>query len=235
MAKILFVLTGHDRLGPADDTTAPKTGFHLAEAARPWAVLTEAGFTIDLVTPAGGPAPIDPSSREMDDDDNTRFMEDSRVVRQLADTRPLDAVDIQSYDAIYFPGGHGTMWDLPDSEAVRSAVRDMYESGKIVAAVCHGPAALVNVRLADGSWLVDGKRVTCFTDEEEKSVEKDSIVPFLLGSRLEERGATLVKADNFDACVTTDGNLVTGQNPASATELGERIRDLVRERVADAA
>lgn len=233
--KILFVLTGHDRLGPAGDDAAPKTGFHLAEAAWPWKVLTDASFAVDFVTPDGGPAPIDPSSRKMDDPDNARFLDDSSVRRVLDDTPALSDVALDDYDAIYFPGGHGTMWDLPDNDAVQDAVRSMYEDGKVVAAVCHGPAALVNVRLSDGRWLVDGKTISVFTDEEEKSVDKDSVVPFLLASKLEERGATIARSDNFESSVSVDGRLVTGQNPASARELGERIRDLVKQRIADAA
>ena len=233
--KILFVLTGHDRLGPAGDESAPKTGFHLAEAARPWAVLSQAGFAVDFATPAGGAAPIDPGSRDTDDPDSARFLGDTRIARTLENTPALGDVALEDYDAIYFPGGHGTMWDLPDSTAVQDAVRTMYEDGKVVAAVCHGPAALVNVKLSDGSWLVSGRTVSVFTDEEEKAVDKDSAVPFLLASKLEERGATIAKADNFESSVSVDGRLVTGQNPASATALGERIRDLVKQRVADAA
>lgn len=234
-SKILFVLTGHDRLGALADPSAPKTGFHLAEAARPWAILVDAGFHVDFVTPAGGKAPIDPGSREVEDDVNERFMEDEHVQAQLGNTRALAAIDVSDYDAIYFPGGHGTMWDLPDDESVHAAVRSFYEAERVVAAICHGPAALVNVRLSNGGWLVKGKTVTCFTDEEETAIDKHEIVPFLLETRLEAHGAKINKADKYEACVSVDGHLVTGQNPASATELGERIRDLVSKRIADAA
>jgi len=127
------------------------------------------------------------------------------------------------------------MWDLPDSEAVIAAARRMYEDGKVVAAVCHGPAAFVNVRLSDGSWLVAGKTLSTFTDAEEIAVEKDGIVPFLLASRLEERGAKLASADNFQRSVSIDQRLVTGQNPASAVGVGEGIRDEVNRLIADAA
>jgi putative intracellular protease/amidase len=233
--RILFVLTGHDRLGDAGDTSADKTGFHLAEAARPWQVLTDAGYEVDLATPRGGRAPIDPGSRDMDDEDNAKFLGDPRVKQQLENTRSLRDVDVSGYDAIYFPGGHGTMWDLPDDEAVQKTVRTMYEDGKIVAAVCHGPAALVNVRLSNGGWLVDGKTMSVFTDAEEKAVDKDTVVPFLLASRLEEHGAKIDGAANFEKSVSVDGRLITGQNPASARELGEKIRDLLDERRARAA
>lgn len=229
--KVLFVLTGHDTLG---DTGEP-TGFHLAEAARPWRILTAAGIDVQLATPDGGKAPVDPGSCDLDDDDNAAFMNDAQVAEALADTPALASLDVTQYDALYFPGGHGTMWDLPDHDAVQHAARDAWESGKVVAAVCHGPAALVNVRLADGRWLVAGKTVSTFTDEEERAAEKDDIVPFLLASKLVERGAKHRKAGNFEACVSVDGRLVTGQNPASAAGVGEAIRDLLRKRPADAA
>ena len=234
-SKVLFVLTGHDRLGEASDSSADKTGFHLFEAAKPWAILTDAGIDVDLVTPAGGNAPIDPSSRDLENEDNARFINDQRVNAQIDYARPLADVDLEDYSAIYFPGGHGTMWDFPESDAVRSAVVQMFEQGKTVAAVCHGPAALVNARLSDGRFLVDGKEVAAFTDEEERAVEKDDVMPFALASMLKERGATLKKAANFEASVAVDGNLVTGQNPASAEGVGEAIRDQVLKRSARAA
>ena len=233
--KILFVLTGHDRQGDKSDTSAEKTGFHLAEAARPWRVLTEAGYEIEFATPSGGPAPIDPSSHDLDDEDNQRFLADQRVSEQLGNTKSLDTLDIDSYQAIYFPGGHGTMWDLPSSEAVQSTVRKAWEDGKIIGAVCHGPAGLVDVKLSDGSWFVDGKTLSVFTDEEEKAVDKDKIVPFLLEKRLREHGAKIEKADNFDKSVSIDGRLVTGQNPASAIGVAEGMRDLLLKRRAEAA
>lgn len=233
--KILFVLTNHDRLGPAEAESAEPTGFHLSEAATPWKVLTDAGFDVDLATPAGGRAPIDPSSKDLDDDANKAFLNDSKVRSQLGRTPSLASIDLDHYEAIYFPGGHGTMWDLPESADVRRAVRRMFEHGKIVGAVCHGPAALVNVKLSDGSWLVDGRKLSAFTDEEEKAVQKDDVMPFMLASKLVERGAKHEKAGNFEASVSVDGNLVTGQNPASAQGVGEAIRDRVRERLEQAA
>lgn len=233
--RILFVLTGHDRLGRKGDKTAEKTGFHLAEASRPWRVLKKAGYDIDFVSPEGGKAPIDPGSLDLDDKDNAAFMADEKVSAVIADTKALKDVSLDAYDAIYFPGGHGTMWDFPDNEHVQTAVRDMFEQKKIVAAVCHGPAALVNVKLSDGNWLVDGKTLSVFTDEEEKAVNKEEVVPFLLARKLKERGASISKAENFAGKVSVDGRLVTGQNPASAEELGEAIRDLLQERRKQAA
>ena len=222
--RVLFVLTGHDKLGDTGD----KTGFHLSEAAHPWRVLREAGFHVDFATPEGGEAPIDPGSKDMDDAVNREFVANEDVNAKLKATPALRELDLSGYDAIYFPGGHGTMWDLPDNADVQAAVREMYEAGKVVAAVCHGPAAFVNVKLSDGSWFVDGKKLSAFTDEEERAVEKDNVVPFLLASRLKERGAKHEKADNFEKSVTVDGRLVTGQNPPSARGVGEAIRDQLK-------
>lgn len=232
--KVLFVLTSHDRLGPAGDETAEPTGFHLAEAARPWKILRAAGHSIDLATPDGKAAPVDPSSLDLDDEDNAAFMNDGDIKRQLETPKTLGTVDLDDYDALYFPGGHGTMWDLPGNDAVQAAVRKMYEDGKIVAAVCHGPAALVNVKLSNGRWLVDGKTLSVFTDDEERAVEKDTVVPFLLGSKLRERGALLDEAPNFSERVSTDERLITGQNPASAKKLGELLKTALRKKHAGA-
>lgn len=233
--RVLFVLTGHDRLGKAGDEQADKTGFHLSEAATPWKVLTEAGFDVDFATPEGGRAPIDPGSLDRDDKTNVAFLADAKVKNLINNAPALRAIDLTLYDALYFPGGHGTMWDLPDSEDVQNAARTMWEDDKVVAAVCHGPAALVNVKLSNGSWLVDGKTLSVFTDSEERAVEKDSVVPFLLGSKLKSRGATLESADDFDASVSVDGRLITGQNPASAQGVGEAVRDAIKQRMSDAA
>lgn len=233
--KLLFVLTGHDRLGDSHDTSVGKTGFHLAEAARPWRVLSEAGYEIEFATPEGGPAPIDPGSHDLDDEDNKRFLDDRRVSEQLKNTKPLGDLDIDGFESVYFPGGHGTMWDLPSSKTVQSVVRKAWEDGKIVGAVCHGPAALVDVKLSDGSWLVDSKTLSVFTDEEEKAVEKDETVPFLLEKRLRQHGARIDKADNFEKAVSIDGRLVTGQNPASAIGVAEGMRDLLLKHRARAA
>ncbi|MDX1442635.1 MAG: type 1 glutamine amidotransferase domain-containing protein [Gammaproteobacteria bacterium] len=229
--RALFILTGNDTLGD----TGEKTGFHLLEAAMPWKVLKDAGFEIDLATPHGGEAPIDPGSKDLDDPVNKEFLEGTHIKGQLKATPAVKSMDLDKYDALYFPGGHGTMWDLPDNGDVQKAIREMWESGKVVAAVCHGPAAFVNVKLSNGDWFVDGKKMSVFTDEEEKAVEKDDLVPFLLASKLQERGAKHEKAEKFGESVTIDGRLVTGQNPPSAKGVGEGIRDTVKKVNADAA
>jgi len=219
--RVLFVLTGNDRLGE----TGKPTGYHLAEVAHPWRVLTEAGVDIDLATPGGVAAPMDPGSHDLDDPDNRALLDDPEAARSLEAPRAVEDVDTERYDAIYFPGGHGTMWDLPDNRAVAGVTARMYEKGGMVAAVCHGPAALVNVRLADGAWLVAGHTVAAFTDEEEAAVGLDTSVPFLLASKLVEQGAHHRKAEDFAANVVIDGRLITGQNPSSARGVGEALRD----------
>ncbi len=227
-SRVLFVLTNHDRIGPAGDAEAEPTGFHLFEAARPWATLTAAGISVDIVTPKGGNAPIDPTSRDGGEAENERFLNDPSVARAISDSRALGDVQLDDYDALYFPGGYGAMWDLPGDETIAGAVRSFLESGRVVAAVCHGPAALVDARLSNGDWLVAGREVACFTDDEERANEKADDMPFLLESRLQERGAMLRKAANFEPSIAISGRLVTGQNPASAKAVGEAILDLLR-------
>lgn len=226
--RILFVLTGHDRLGRGDDDAAEPTGFHLTEAAHPWAILTDAGIAVDLVTPDGGAAPIDPSSKDLDDSDNLRFLQDGAVRQSLRESRALADIDLADYAGVYFPGGHGTMWDLPEHPDVIDAVRTMFESHRPVAAVCHGPAAFVNVRLSDGRWLVDGREICVFTDREEHATGKDTAMPFMLASALSDRGAILRSAKNFEACVAVDSNLISGQNPASADGVAHALLEQLR-------
>ena len=219
MPQILFVLTSHGQLGK----TREITGFHLAEAARPYWILKDQGFEIDFASPLGGHAPMD--HVELEDADNSRFLENTETRRKLEATFSPEEIDPGHYDAIYFVGGHGTMWDFPDNQVLQGLTARIWEQGGIVAAICHGPAALVNVRLPDGRFLVEGKRVNCFTDEEERAGKKDKIVPFLLESKLRERGALICKSPPQQCHVEIDGRLITGQNPASAHALGEAIAE----------
>lgn len=213
--RVLFVLTNHDELGD----TGEETGYYLPEAAHPYRVLREAGYEIDFVSPEGGPVPVDPESRDLEDEANASFLEAEEEA--LEDTLAAGEIDPDDYAAIYFAGGHGTMWDFPDCRPLAEATTRIWENGGVVGAVCHGPAGLVNVRLSDGAPLVDGREVSCFTNEEERAVECDEVVPFLLETRLEERGATVRKAEPWQEKVVVDGRLVTGQNPASAEGVGE--------------
>ena len=158
--SILIVLTSHRPLGD----TGRETGYYVGEAAHPWKVFTEAGFTVDLVSVAGGIPPQD--GVDADDPIQQEFLADERVAAQLADTRTPADIDPTAYDAIFYAGGHGTMWDFPDDTRLAVIARQIYESGGVVSAVCHGPAALVNVTLSDGTPLVEGKRVSAFTNDE---------------------------------------------------------------------
>lgn len=222
--RILFTLTNHAELGDTGDPT----GFFLSEAAHPYQVLRKAGFTIDFVSPEGGAVPIDPSSHDLDDEANAAFLDAEGDA--LQDTFAPIGVDPSDYAAIYFAGGHGTMWDFPDHDGLINLTSAIYEHGGVVGAVCHGPAGLVNVRLPDNSaYLVDGKQMTCFSDEEERSAELDDVVPFLLESKLKERGAHIETAEPFQQKVVIDGRLVTGQNPASATGVGQALADVIRQ------
>ena len=222
--SILIVLTSHRPLGD----TGRETGFYVGEAAHPWKVFTEAGYTVDLVSVTGGTPPQD--GVDADDPIQQEFLADERVAAQLADTRTTADVDPAAYAAIFYAGGHGTMWDFPDDTRLAVIARQIYESGGVVSAVCHGPAALVNVTLSDGTPLVEGKRVSSFTNDEEEAVGLADVVPFLLQSRLEERGAKHTGAPNFEAYVVRDGRLVTGQNPASATGVGQAVLEALKDR-----
>ncbi|GAA1230512.1 type 1 glutamine amidotransferase domain-containing protein [Oryzihumus leptocrescens] len=220
--KILIALTSHEALGDTGRTT----GFYLSEAAHPWKVFTEAGFTVDLVSVAGGQPPVD--GKDLDDPIQDAFLKDPQVAAKLASTPRAAEVAAADYDAIFYAGGHGVMWDFPQDAALAGLARDIYEAGGVVAAVCHGPAGLVNVTLSDGSHLVDGKAVAGFTNEEEEAVGLTDVVPFLLQSTLEERGAKHSGGADFEAHVVVDGRLATGQNPASATGVAEAVVDLLK-------
>lgn len=219
--KILFALTSHDRKG---DTGQP-TGFYAPEAAHPWAPLREAGYRIDFVSPKGGRAPMEGGG--LDDAVLRAFLADPEVLAKLAATARPEAIDPADYAAILFVGGHGTMWDFPDDAGLARIAAAIHEAGGVVGAVCHGPAALVNLKLADGRYLVAGKRVAAFTDDEERAAGLAEVVPFLLAGTLAQRGATHVPAPNWQANVIVDGRLVTGQNPASAAGVGREMARLL--------
>jgi putative intracellular protease/amidase len=214
--KILIVLTSHNDLGGVG-----KTGFYVSETAYPWQVFTQAGYQVDLVSPKGGEPPQD--GADLSDPIQKAFLGDAEMSRKLTDTLRPEEVDAQEYAAIFYAGGHGTMWDFPDDAGLAVIARDIYEAGGVVAAVCHGPAALVNITLSDGSYLVAGKEVSAFTNEEEAAVGLTAVVPFLLQTALEERGAKHVAAPNFQSQVSVSGRLVTGQNPASAGPVAEQV------------
>lgn len=221
--RVLFVLTSNDTLG----NTGKATGYHLAEVSHPYFVLAEAGIIIEFASVKGGKPPMDPASHDESDPDNVAFLTNEICQNKMGGTLSADQVDPERYEAIYFPGGHGTMWDLPENIALAEATRTVAGNGGVVAAVCHGPAALLNVRDSNEEYLIAGRTLAAFTDAEERAVELDGEVPFLLSSALAERGAILEAADDFEEQVCVDGQLVTGQNPASAHGVGEQIRDLI--------
>ena len=213
--KVLFALTSHDQLGD----TGRKTGFYVPEVAHPAEVFRKAGYEIAYVSVRGGAAPQDGVNR--DDAVVTAFLDDPANGEALAATPTPQELNAEDFDVIYFAGGHGTMWDFPDSVELAGLAAGIYERGGVVAAVCHGPAGLVNLKLSDGSYLVDGKQVSSFTDAEEAAVGLTGVVPFLLQSKLEERGAKFTKAADFNEHAVADSRLVTGQNPASAAKVAE--------------
>jgi putative intracellular protease/amidase len=217
--KALFVLTSHSVKG----STGKPTGWYLSEAAHPWKPLRDAGVAVDFVSPRGGEAPVD--GFDLRDPINREFWEDPGVQAKLKRTLRPEEARPADYDAIHFVGGHGTMWDFPGDEGLARLAAGIYARGGIVAAVCHGPAGLVNVKLADGAYLVDGKRIACFTNEEEAMVGLTEVVPFLLADKLRDRGATPVPAAPWSDNVIVDGRLLTGQNPQSAGSLGEKLAE----------
>jgi putative intracellular protease/amidase len=210
--RILIVLTSHAELGD----TGRATGYYMPEVAHPWQVFTEAGHRVDLASVRGGRPPA--SGVDLDDPVQKAFLADPEMDAKLADTLRPEDVDPADYDAVFFAGGHGTMWDFPGNAALAALARDVYEAGGVVAALCHGPAALVGVRLSDGRPLVEGKRLTAFSNSEESAVGLTDVVPFPLQTTLENLGAHHESAADFTAHAVTDDRLVTGQNPVSATD-----------------
>ena len=224
--KILIVLTSHDQLGD----TGKKTGFWLEEFAAPYYVLKDAGAAITLASPKGGQPPLDPKSDlpESLTELTKRFRSDKVAQAELANTKKLADVSAAGFDAVFYPGGHGPMWDMPDNAMSIALIEAFVKANKPVGAVCHAPAAFVNVRRKDGEYLVKGKRVTGFTNAEEKAVGLAEVVPFLLEDRLKERGGIYRKGADWMPHVEVDGKLVTGQNPASSGPAAKELLRLLR-------
>ena len=226
--KIILVLTNHAELGETGD----KTGVYLSEAAEPYEVFTGDGFEVTIASPAGGEVPIDPKSFKLEEPANAVFWEmfgnGEKTDPVIKKSEKLGSLDPAGFSGIFFAGGHGAMWDMPGSESVASAAAKIYEAGGAVGAVCHGPAALVDVKLSDGSYLVAGKEVAIFTNSEEEKVELTDAVPFLLESKFEEHKAIVKPAPDFTENAVRDGKLVTGQNPQSAKKTAELFVEAVR-------
>jgi putative intracellular protease/amidase len=219
---VLFVLTSHDRKG------SKPSGFFLSEATHPHRLLADAGYQIDFVSPKGGNAPLDPDSLDLDDSTNANFWNDPVLRGAVEHTKRPTEVRADDYAGIFFAGGHGAMWDLPDDADLAALTASIYEHGGVVGAVCHGPAALVNVKRSNGEYLVKDMYVAAFTNDEEREVGLESVVPFMLADRLVERGAHHDSAPNWQIKVCVSGRLVTGQNPASATRVGDAMLTMLQ-------
>lgn len=214
--KALIVISSH------------KPGWYLSEVTHIYYPLIEAGYAVDFASPQGGAAPMDESSRKLDDAENKKFLDNKTLVKQIAQTKKLSSVKASDYQIVHFAGGHGAMWDFANSEDLNKLAAGIYEQGGIVSAVCHGPAALVNVKLSNGDYLVKGKEVSAFTDAEEAEVKMTKVVPFALESTLRERGAKMVTAKNWQDQSVVSERLVTGQNPQSGHSVGKKIVELAQ-------
>lgn len=229
--KILMVLTSHDTLGD----TGRKTGFWLEEFAAPYYVFKDAGATIVLVSPRGGRPPLDPKSNEADfqTDATRRFEADGEATSALSDTTRLDAaLTVDDFDAVFYPGGHGPLWDLAEDPNSIRLIESTLAAGKPVALVCHAPGVLRHAKAPDGTPLVAGRNVAGFTNTEEEAMGLTKVVPFLVEDELKRNGGRFSKAGDFAPYVATDGLLVTGQNPASS---GPAAKALLEQLVATAA
>ncbi|WP_228438990.1 type 1 glutamine amidotransferase domain-containing protein [Chryseobacterium pennae] len=215
--KILFVVTSHDKKG----STGENTGYYLGEVSHPWEVLHKAGYEIDFVSPKGGTPPVD--GFDLKDPVNKEFWENKEYKSKIDHSLTPSQVNPKDYSVIFYAGGHGAMWDFADNKELANMASTIYENGGIVAGVCHGPAGLVNIKLNNGKYLVDGKKINAFTNEEESAVQLTDVVPFLLENKLKERGAKFEKSGLWQNHVVTDQRVITGQNPQSAKSVGEAI------------
>lgn len=225
MKKILIVLTSHDRLGD----TGHKTGFWLEEFAAPYYVFKDAGALVTLASPAGGQPPLDPKSDEAGAQTpaTERFRKDPDAQKQLAATVPLASVDTADFDAVFYPGGHGPLWDLAKDATSIALIESTVRAGKPLGLVCHAPAALIHARAADGRPLVFGRKVTGFSNSEEAAVGLTDVVPFLIEDEFRCLGGDYTKGADWQTHVETDGRLVTGQNPASSKGAAEALLSLL--------
>lgn len=223
--KILMVLTSHDQLGH----TGRKTGFWLEEFAAPYYVFKDAGATITLASPRGGKPPIDPRSEEpaAQTTATLRFRYD-KPAKLLSGTERLAGIAPDAYDAVFYPGGHGPLWDLAEDAVSVALIEAMQAGGKIIAGVCHGPGVFRHVKTPTGAPLVRGKFVTGFANTEEEEVRLTHVVPFLVEDSLEQNGGIYSKSENWTPHVVSDGRLITGQNPASSQAAAETVLERLR-------
>jgi putative intracellular protease/amidase len=231
--KVLIVLTSHDTLGD----TGKKTGFWLEELAAPYYVFKDAGAEITLASPKGGQPPLDPKSDEpmFQTDTTRRFSADENAKAQLAQTVRLDSVDQQDFDTVFYPGGHGPMWDLAEDQTSIQLIESFIAAGKTIALVCHAPGTLRHVKKPDGTPFVDGRWLTGFTDGEEVAVGLEKVVPFLVEDELISLGAIFSKVKDWGVHTVVDGQLITGQNPASSHKAAEALVTAVNQYRTNAA
>ncbi len=224
--KILMVVTSHDQLG----NSGRKTGLWLEELAAPYFIFGDAGLDVTIASPKGGRAPLDPKSTEptSQTEDTHRFVQDPAAVEALADTVRLSATSQAGFDAVFFPGGHGPLWDLTNDRHALSLIEQALAAGKPVALVCHAPGILTNVKGPDGGPIATGRAVTGFTNSEEAAVQLTDIVPYLLEDVLRKQGARFSAAADFKPHVVQDGLLITGQNPPSSTPAALALLDVLR-------
>lgn len=225
---ILMVLTSHDRLGASDK----KTGIWLEEFAAPYYAFKDAGASVTLASPLGGEPPLDPRSDtpNFQTEDTRRFRADPAAAAELAGTVKLSGISADDYDAVFYVGGHGVMWDVAEDAASIALIETMFAANKPVSAVCHGSAVFRHTKAPDGAPLVRGKKVAGFTNTEEAAVGLTEVVPYLVEDMLKQNGAIYSKADNFQSHVMTDGNLVTGQNPMSSKGVAAAVVNLLSRR-----
>ncbi|SEM26800.1 Putative intracellular protease/amidase [Stigmatella aurantiaca] len=223
--KILLIVTSHEQLGD----TPERTGYWLEELAAPYKEFTEAGAQVDIASPRGGKAPADPKSVKDADEVSKAFLADPQAVKKVENTLVLEKVK-DTYDAYFVVGGHGVMWDLAVHTPLQRLLADGYARGSVVAAVCHGPAALVGVKDKEGRPLVAGKRVAAFSNEEEQGAKLDKVVPFALETRLRELGARYERGPMWKSFAVRDGRLVTGQNPASSVAAAREVIQALKEK-----
>jgi len=220
LKKILVVLTSTEKYPGLNRAT----GVWLGEAVHFVEKVEAAGYSVDYISPEGGYTPIDPHSLDAADSVDWAWYHDRRFMRRLGATLRPEDIDADDYAAIYYVGGHGVLWDFPDNTALQDISRRIYENGGIVSSVCHGAAALLNVRLSDGSLLIQGRQLTGFSDEEEKLARLDQQVPYLTEDELVRRGAIYQKAERpWESFAVSDRRVVTGQNPASGGAVAELV------------
>ncbi len=226
MKNILFVLTSNDKMGDTDN----KTGFWIEEFAAPYYILTDAGYNVTLASPKGGQPPIDPNSDTEDaaTEDTKRFDKDKKTQEVLANTKKLEDVDQKDFDAVFYPGGHGLLWDLVESKTSKNLIESFIANDKPVSFVCHAPAILKNIQDTEGNALVKGKKVTGFTNGEEEAVQLTDVVPFLIEDMMKEKGADYSKIGDWEPYALEDGLLITGQNPASSSKVAKLLMNRLK-------